>query len=250
MSLFCRLLIVDDDPVLIEALREQFELHQEFIITTARSASEACLKLDTNGFDVILLDVTLPDQDGRELCKKLRIANVTCPILMLTGAVGDAETILGLDAGANDYITKPFRFGVLLARIRTHLREYNKSDAAELVIGDYGFRPAQKMMIDKKGHKIRLTEKEAHIIKYLYRSQMSGTPHVAREQLLREVWGYNTEVTTHTLETHIYRLRQKIEKDPSQARLLVTEAGGYRLSSSATGEATDASAESTAGDEV
>ena len=133
---------------------------------------------------------------------------------------------LGLESGANDYMTKPFRLGVLLARIRAQLRQHEQSEDAVFTIGPYTFRPASKLLLDAEGKKIRLTEKETSILKYLYRA---GERVVTRDVLLHEVWGYNAGVTTHTLETHIYRLRQKIEKDPGQAELLITETGGYKL---------------------
>ena len=176
--------------------------------------------------DLILLDVDLPDMDGREACRLLRKDGVRTPVVMLTGADTDADTVLGLDAGANDYVTKPFRFAVLLARIRAHLRSHEQSEDAIFRIGPYEFRPANKVLVSGAGKKVRLTEKETNILKYLYRS---GAHPVSREELLTEVWGYNAGVTTHTLETHVYRLRQKIEPDPSSARILLTEAGGYRL---------------------
>jgi DNA-binding response OmpR family regulator len=145
---------------------------------------------------------------------------------MLTGHTSDSDTILGLDSGANDYVAKPFKFAVLLARIRAQLRQHESSEDAVFTVGPYTFKPAHKLMLDDKGRKIRLTEKETSILRYLYRS---GDSVVRRDTLLHEVWGYNAGVTTHTLETHIYRLRQKIEPDPSAASLLVTESGGYRL---------------------
>jgi DNA-binding response OmpR family regulator len=113
-----------------------------------------------------------------------------------------------------------------LARIRVQLRSHEQSENAVFHVGPYEFRPAQKLLLDAAKKKVRLTEKETNILKYLYRA--GGKP-VAREELLAEVWGYNAGVTTHTLETHIYRLRQKIEPDSASARLLLTEAGGYRL---------------------
>jgi DNA-binding response OmpR family regulator len=176
--------------------------------------------------DLLLLDVGLPDMDGREACRILRRQGFKSPIIMLTGQVSDADQILGLDAGANDYVTKPFKFSVLLARIRAQLRQHEQSEDAVFTIGHYTFKPAGKLLLDEKGAKIRLTEKETSILKFLYRA---GEKVVTRDVLLHEVWGYNANVTTHTLETHIYRLRQKIEKDPSNAELLVTEAGGYKL---------------------
>jgi DNA-binding response OmpR family regulator len=145
---------------------------------------------------------------------------------MLTGNAADSDVILGLDAGANDYVTKPFKFAVLLARVRAQLRQHEQSEDAVFSIGQYTFKPASKILIDDGGKKIRLTEKETSILKYLYRA---GEKVITRDVLLHEVWGYNAGVTTHTLETHIYRLRQKIEKDPSSAELLITEMGGYKL---------------------
>ena len=156
----------------------------------------------------------------------MRQKGVRAPIIMLTGQDGDADTILGLESGANDYVTKPFKFPVLLARLRAQLRQHEQSEDAVFQLGPYTFRPSMKLLITEDEKKIRLTEKETNILKFLYRST-DGV--VARDILLHEVWGYNAGVTTHTLETHIYRLRQKIEPDPSNARLLVTESGGYRL---------------------
>ena len=177
-------------------------------------------------YDLVILDVGLPDMDGRELCRLMRKQGVKCPILMLTGHATDSDTILGLDAGANDYVSKPFKLPVLLARIRAQLRQHEQSEDAVFAVGPYTFKPAAKVLLDERDKKIRLTEKETNILKYLYRANDAVVP---RDELLHEVWGYNAGVTTHTLETHIYRLRQKIEPDPSNARILVTEPGGYRL---------------------
>jgi len=226
MATLRRLLLVDDDEDLREALSEQLVTTEDFDVFEAGTGHEAMDKVKAGIFDLVILDVGLPDTDGRELCKRMRKAGVKCPVLMLTGHDTDADTILGLDSGANDYVPKPFRFPVLLARIRAQLRQHEQSEDAVFQLGSYTFRPAQKLLVDPKDRKIRLTEKETNILKFLYRAQ-SGV--VARDVLLHEVWGYNAGVTTHTLETHIYRLRQKIESDPADARLLVTESGGYKL---------------------
>jgi len=220
------LLIIDDDDDLREALAEQLALHEEFKTVQAATATEGLRLGREIRADLILLDVDLPDMDGREACRLLRKDGVSTPVIMLTGQDSDADTVLGLDSGANDYVTKPFRFTVLLARIRAHLRSHEQSEDAVFQIGPYSFRPAGKILLDARGKKVRLTEKETNILKYLYRA---GAKPVSREELLTEVWGYNAGVTTHTLETHIYRLRQKIEPEPGQARLLLTDAGGYRL---------------------
>ena len=220
------ILIIDDDDDLREALAEQLALHEAFRPVQAATATEGVRMGREVRADLILLDVDLPDMDGREACRLLRKDGVSTPIIMLTGQSSDSDTVLGLESGANDYVTKPFRFAVLLARIRAHLRSHEQSEDAVFRIGPYEFRPAAKVLIDDKGRKVRLTEKETSILKYLYRA---GAKAVSREELLTEVWGYNAGVTTHTLETHVYRLRQKIEPDPGNARLLLTEAGGYRL---------------------
>jgi DNA-binding response OmpR family regulator len=221
-----KILLVDDDEDLREALSEQLVMTEDFDVFEAGSGAEAMARVRDGLYDLVILDVGLPDTDGRELCRLMRKQGVKAPIMMLTGHDGDADTILGLDAGANDYISKPFKFPVLLARIRAQLRQHEQSEDAIFQLGPYTFKPAMKILIDESDRKIRLTEKETNILKFLYRSP-DGV--VARDVLLHEVWGYNAGVTTHTLETHIYRLRQKIEPDPSNARLLVTESGGYRL---------------------
>jgi len=222
-----KILLVDDDEALRATLAEQLQLHEEFATVQAESGQSALERVRTEHFDIVLLDVGLPDMDGREVCRLMRRGGLKSPIVMLTGADTDADTILGLDAGANDYVTKPFRIGVLLARVRAQLRQHEQSDDAVFTIGPYSFKPSAKLLLDStRSKKVRLTEKETAILKYLYRV---GDRVVGREVLLNEVWGYNAGVTTHTLETHVYRLRQKIESDPSNATILVTEPGGYRL---------------------
>ena len=227
MAVTKTILLVDDDNELREALAEQFDLYEGFTVLQAENATTGVKMAEAERTDLILLDVDMPDMDGREACKLMRTRGVRAPIIMLTGQDSDADTILGLDSGANDYVTKPFKFSVLLARVRAHLRSFEQSEDATCDVGPYEFRPSMKLLGKEDDRKIRLTEKESNILKYLYRA--GGKP-VAREELLSEVWGYNAAVTTHTLETHIYRLRQKIEPDPANARLLLTEAGGYRLS--------------------
>ncbi len=223
------ILLVDDDVSLRSMLTEQLVVDGEFAATEAGSISEAeaLITAADSHFDALILDVSLPDGDGRDLCKRLRERGLKLPIIMLTGADEENDVVRGLDSGANDYIAKPFRLGELLARLRAQLRIFENSEDAVFVIGPYLFRPSAKLLQDTvRNKRIRLTEKEAAILKFLYRS---GATPVARQVLLNEVWGYNAAVTTHTLETHIYRLRQKIEPDPNNLKLLLTEQGGYRL---------------------
>src|SRR6267154_899698 len=194
-----KILIVDDNAELREALVDQLALHEEF--------------------EAIAVD-------GGGAVRILRKSGFKAPIIMLSGHDTDSDAILGLESGANDYVVKPFRFAVLLARIRAQLRQHETSEDAVFNIGANSFRPGAKLLLSPKGSKVRLTEKETAILRYLYRA---GQLSVSRETLLQEVWGYNSGVTTHTLETHIYRLRQKVEKDAAIPAILVTEAGGYKL---------------------
>jgi DNA-binding response OmpR family regulator len=222
-----KVLLIDDDDALRQSLAEQLRLHEEFVTVEAATGQEGLEIAKSDYFDALLLDVGLPDLDGRELCRLMRRAGVKAPIIMLTAMDSDADTILGLESGANDYVTKPFRLGILLARLRAQLRQHEQSEDAVFTVGPYSFRPAAKLLVHTESQqKVRLTEKETAILKYLYRA---GDKTVGRDQLLGEVWGYNAGVTTHTLETHVYRLRQKIEADPSNAEILVTEPGGYKL---------------------
>ncbi|MBP7000781.1 response regulator transcription factor [Amaricoccus sp.] len=226
MSALKKILMVDDDADLREALADQLVLTEEFDVFEAGDGEGGLARAREQHYDLVILDVGLPDMDGRELCRLMRKQGVKCPVIMLTGHTTDADTILGLESGANDYVAKPFKLPVLLARIRAQLRQHEQSEDAVFAVGPYTFRPAAKLLLDEKERKIRLTEKETNILKYLYRANDVVVP---RDELLHEVWGYNNGVTTHTLETHIYRLRQKIEPDPANARILVTEPGGYRL---------------------
>ena len=226
MSVSKKILLVDDDADLREALADQLVMTEDFDVFEAETGQAGIDRARTEMHDLVILDVGLPDMDGREVCRLMRRQGVKCPVIMLTGHSSDSDTILGLDAGANDYIAKPFKFPVLLARIRAQLRQHEQSEDAIFQVGPYSFQPSTKTLTDEADKRIRLTEKETNILKFLYRA---GGRMVDRDTLLREVWGYNAEVTTHTLETHIYRLRQKIEEDPGNARILITETGGYRL---------------------
>src|SRR6201989_1486099 len=221
-----KILIVDDDTDLREALVEQLSLHEEFEASAVDTGAKGASAAKANSPDLVLMDVGLPDTDGREVGRSLRKGGFQGPSIMRAAHDTDSATILGLESGANDYVAKPFKFAVLLARIRAQLRQHEASEDAVFAIGPYKFRPSSKLLINPTGSKVRLTEKETAILRYLYRA---GQKPVARDVLLQEVWGYNSGVTTHTLETHIYRLRQKVEKDAANPAILVTDAGGYKL---------------------
>ena len=225
-----QVLLVDADAELREALAQSLLRHEELTVEQAATGAEALARLETQQFALLLLDVGLPDMDGRELCKLIRRAGVKCPIMMLTAYGADSDAVLGLDAGASDYVTKPFRLPVLLARIRALLRQYAQSDDAQFSIGPFSFRPSTKaLVLTATKATIRLTEKEATLLKYLCHADGRSVP---MDVLLKEVWGYGEQVHTHTLQTHIYRLRLKIERDPQNPRLLLTDANSYRLATS------------------
>ncbi len=226
-----RVLVIDDDTFMRSMLVEQLPQLEGYACVGAATGEEGIKLGGGEYFDLILLDVGLPDISGIEVCKALRAKGLLAPIVMLTAADDEIDTITGLDAGATDYITKPFKLGVLLARLRAHIRQFEMSDEAMLHIGPFGFQPGQRTLIEtgsEPGNErtVRLTDKEAQILKFLY---LQGGEPVSRKDLLGEVWGYNAQVTTHTLETHVYRLRQKIERDPTNAEILLTDQGGYRL---------------------
>ena len=208
-----------------DALGEQLDLMGEFAAQRLSTGAEALGAARAHKVDLILMDVGLPDLDGRDVCRALRRAGVKCPIILMAAVDSDADMILGLDSGANDYVVKPLRFGVLLARMRAQLRAFETSEDVVYEIGRFQFRPTLKSL-NADGVSVRLTDKETAILKYLFRAHGAVIP---RDVLLAEVWGYNSGVSTHTLETHVYRLRQKIEADPTHARILVTEGGGYKL---------------------
>ena len=226
MASVSRLLVVEDDVDLRDTLVEQLGPDSEFEVVACGTAGEARHALKSERIDLVIMDVGLPDLDGKEAVRLIRRDGFRGPVIMLTAQSGDADVVEGLEAGANDYVAKPFKFAVLIARIRAQLRAHEASEDAIFTIGPYTFRPGAKMLVSAKGSKLKLTEKETAILRFLYRA---GQTTVRRDVLLQEVWGYNSAVTTHTLETHVYRLRQKIETNPSAARILVTEPGGYKL---------------------
>jgi DNA-binding response OmpR family regulator len=221
-----RILVVDDDVDIVDTLTDQLSINGKFSVGSAATAQAALALVKSEPFDLVIMEVGLPDMDGREAVRVLRARGARMPIIILTGHASDADTVAGLDSGANDYVAKPFSFAVLLARIRVHLRQHESSDDAVLRIGPLQFKPASKLIVTDKGSKLKLTEKEASILRFLY---LSNGHSVARNVLLHEVWGCNPAVSTHTLETHIYRLRQKIESGPDAAKMIVTDKGGYKL---------------------
>jgi len=219
-----KILIIEEDAVLRDMLAGELGSLPEFQVITEADREKGLAEAKSEGADMLLLEVGKAADKGGEAVKELRAAGFRAPIILISDGERDSEALLG-GQGANDYVVKPFRMAVLLARIKAQLRQYEQSEDTSIPIGPYILKQGQKLLLDKRESKIRLTEKEAAILKYLYRAGAE----VDRETLLEEVWGYNSGITTHTLETHIYRLRQKIEADPANARILLTVPGGYKL---------------------
>jgi DNA-binding response OmpR family regulator len=223
------ILVVEDDVATRAMVSDR--LGEDFGATVAAAGTlheaETLLSDESVCIGAMILDVGMPDGDGLEFCGRMRREGHKMPIIILTASDGEEDVIRGLEAGANDYIAKPFRISELLARLRAHLRAFETSVDAAFPVGPYIFHPAKKLLqhsVTKR--RIWLTEKEMGILKYLYRSDAHS---VGRQKLLHEVWGYNSAVATHTLETHIYRLRMKIEDNPAKPELLITDSQGYRL---------------------
>lgn len=223
-----QVLVVDAAPPHPYSLVGHLHADGGYLVDTMETAA-TCTAWMADGRpapDAILLAVELPDGDGAELCVQLRDSGVNAPILLIAENADEAQIVRGLDMGANDVIITPLRPAEALARLRAQIRAYETSEDAVLSIGQFQFRPAQRLLQNNKtGARIKLTEKEAAVLKFLYRSDRP----VPRNTLLHEVWGYNAGATTHTVETHIYRLRRKIEPDSNRIGLLVNEDGGYRL---------------------
>jgi len=226
MTALKKILLIESDPDLREALCEQLHCTDQFEVFSSGNDTETLQKLRVQSYDMIVMDLHPLNNDSLEACRVTYAQNVKCPILLLTERDEISSTVFGQDARASDYIIKPFKFPILLARMNIQLRMYEKSYDSAFTLGPYTFHPAMKILKTHDNNEIQLTEKETDILKFLYHTVEDVVP---RDILLHEVWGYNNSVTTHTLETHIYRLRQKIERNPGAAELLVTETGGYRL---------------------
>ncbi|MHA1568125.1 MAG: response regulator transcription factor [Alphaproteobacteria bacterium] len=227
MSRDRKLLIVDSDTEFRRQLAEQLRLHAEFVAEQAGAGSEALDLIKHDYFDAAVIEAALPDMDGPELCRLMRRESFGGPIIMISGGDSGADEILALDAGANDYVTKPIRTGVLLARLRAQMRPSAETQDPVLPIGPIRFRPGSNQIFDPRSRqKIRLTQKETAILRFLYRA---GNQRVSWDGLLHELRRYSARITPQNLRDHVDHLREKIEEDPARAKLLIVESDGPRL---------------------
>ena len=220
-----RILIVEDDPAMSVALRDGFE-YEKYAVDMATDGEEALRRATGGDYDLIVLDVMLPKMSGLDVCKDLRKNGSHTPIIMLTARGQEIDKIVGLRVGADDYVTKPFSFMELLARVEAVLRRTSRNAQSEVAFGD--------VMLDFKcyratrnGDAIDLTPREFTILRYLIDH---ANEVVSREALLDHVWGYDTGALSRTVDTHIARLRQKIEHVPGEPKHLITvHRVGYRF---------------------
>ena len=223
-----KILLINNDKDLGEALAFQLTLDKKYEIVETSGETSAFSQINNNFCDLVIVNSQSSALNGYNFIKSLRLAGFKKPIIMLINQNNNLDIADDQNRKADEYINKPFRYPVLLKSIETQLHKFKKSENTKYSIGNYIFKPKSKILESNKKRSIRLTEKENNILKFLYKHIGNI---VSRETLLHEVWGYNSKVTTHTLETHIYRLRQKIEDDPSEACFLITETGGYKLRS-------------------
>lgn len=224
-----KILIIEDDLAILRGLKDNLEYESYEVITATDGEKGYCI-IQEKKLDLILLDLMLPKMSGYELCRKVRAERNTTPILMLTARGEEVDRILGLDLGADDYVTKPFSVPELLARIRALFRRVHLSKSGELpdtlefgdIVIDF------KRFEAKKGNRtIELSRKEYGVLCLL--AAKAGEV-VSRDELLDEVWGYNQYPTTRTVDNHIALLRSKLEDDPADPKHLMTVHGvGYKL---------------------
>ena len=209
------------------SLSESLEMFREFSVQRVASAREGITKVYEDFFDLVLIHKSVADIDAHSVCRILRRNGVRIPLIVLDPDGGDTDVILGLEYGASDYVTGRTHLGVLLARIRAHLRQFDQSEDARFQCGPFVFRPGDKVLVHKTTNEsVHLTPKETRILLLLCRYQGLS---VRRGELLEKIWGFRSDVPTHTLESHIHRLRQKIETDPSSPSVILSVEGGYQL---------------------
>jgi DNA-binding response OmpR family regulator len=222
-----RILVIEDEPQMLLGLRDNLEL-EGYDVQTAADGDEGLHKASSTAPDLVILDIMLPKRNGFDVCRELRARNVSTPIVMLTARSAETDKVLGLELGADDYVTKPFSITELLARVRAVLRRSNpQRQATETVrIGDidFDFRLHQA----RRGQtRVEFTAREFELLRYLV--QHVGQV-VTREQILNDVWGYEEYPTTRTIDNFVAKLRQKIEKAPhAPEHILTIHGSGYKF---------------------
>lgn len=220
-------LVVEDEPEMRFLLAENLE-YEKLDVVLASTGEEALAAVASRPFALIILDVMLPGMSGFAVCREIRSRGVQTPIIMLTARSAESDRVVGLDLGADDYVSKPFGVRELLARVRAQLRRgAARTDAAQAFeLGDLSV-DLRRQLVTRRGRPVELSAREFELLRYFlgHRGEV-----VSREQLLRDVWGYSPVVVTRTVDTFVAKLRSHIEPVPHEPRYLVTVHGsGYRL---------------------
>jgi two-component system alkaline phosphatase synthesis response regulator PhoP len=221
-----RILIVDDEPEIVRGLEDNLRF-EGYETSATTNGAEGLAKATSEAPDLILLDVMMPKMSGWDVCRELRRRGIDVPVIMLTARAEEADRVLGLELGADDYVTKPFSLRELLARVRAVLRRPGpRQKFDEFAFGDVRIHRRGRRVV-KGGREVRMTRKEFDLLVYLVEH---GGDVITRERLLDEVWGYERFPTTRTVDTHILRLRRKLERDPDYPVFIETVHGqGYKF---------------------
>jgi len=226
-SATAKILIVEDEPNMVAGLRDNFEF-EGYTVITARDGVEGLQRALDESPDLVVLDVMMPRMSGLEVCKQLRAKRGSIPIIMLTARGQEVDKVVGLELGADDYVTKPFSIRELLARVKAVLRrtatlpkDLDRHSFADVEVD------LKRCRVLKSGKVIEVSSKEFELLKYFI---CHSGEILSRDRLLEEVWGYENYPTTRTVDTHLVRLRQKLEPDPEQPQYFLTVHGtGYRF---------------------
>lgn len=222
------ILVVEDEPAMQLGLKDNLEL-ESYTVDIADDGHSGLEKIKSNHYDLVLLDVMLPKLSGFDVCKSARAAGISTPIILLTARGEEIDKVLGLELGADDYITKPFSVRELLARVKAIIRRSQMAPAKEndiVVIGRLHL-DFDAFRAEENGLEVRLSHKEFEILQYLSQNRNQV---VSRYDLLEKVWGYDEQPTTRTVDNFVVRLRQKIESNPNHPQIILTVHGtGYKL---------------------
>jgi len=222
-----KILVVEDEPNMVAGLRDNFEF-EGYTVITARDGVEGLQRALEESPDLVVLDVMMPRMSGLEVCKQLRAKRGSIPIIMLTARGQEVDKVVGLELGADDYVTKPFSIRELLARVKAVLR---RTSVVPKDLDQHSFADIEvdlrRCRVLKSGKVIDVSSKEFELLKYFI---CHSGEILSRDRLLEEVWGYENYPTTRTVDTHLVRLRQKLEPDPEQPQYFLTVHGtGYRF---------------------
>ncbi len=220
-------LVIEDEPQLRSMLTDNLEF-EGYQVTAVASGEEGLAAMAQNAFSLLLLDVMLPGVDGFDVCQTLRARGTRVPIIVLTARSHERDRVMGLDLGADDYVSKPFSVRELLARVRAQVRrdDWHTVSGEEFSFGDVVVKPQQRLVM-RKGRRVALSAREFELLRYLFAHRNEV---VSREQLLRDVWGYSQLTITRTVDNYVAKLRTQLEARPHEPRHIITVHGiGYQL---------------------